>query len=133
MEAELIRRELATLLDASGAAWTWSGGCVCFCLSREGAVWQMACRCLDGRMLAYGRWPGPVAERGAACRLCSELNAQLLQGALFLSAEGELVCRTEARLPDLYAARDRIREAIEYNAAVLCRFGQRFAPGRPTL
>ena len=70
-------------------------------------------------------------------RIVKNLEAEL--GTALLRRTGNSIALTdagrylEARLPDLYAARDRIREAIEYNAAVLCRFGQRFAPGRPTL
>ena len=41
--------------------------------------------------------------------------------------------RTEAELPDPYDGARLVREAIEYNAAVLCRFWRLFAPEHPTL
>lgn len=133
MEAEEIRRLLVTLLDDSGAAWTSWGGCICFRLEKNGAVWEMACRCLQGRLLAYGRYPFAVPDRALALRLCNEVNSRVIQGAAFLQEDGRPIFRTGASLPDAYDAARLIREAIEYNAAVICRFWQRFAPEQPTL
>lgn len=133
MEAEEIRRLLITLLEDSGAAWAAQGGCICFRLAKNGAVWEMACRCIKGRLLAYGRYPFAAADRAQALRLCSEVNSQVVQGAMFLQEDGRAVFRTDAALPDLYDASRLMREAIEYNAAVICRFWRGFSPEHPTL
>ncbi len=133
MGPEEIRRLLTALLESSGAAWEQADGWICFRLSKDGAVWDMACRCLTGRMLAYGRLPLRAADRDEACRRCSQVNGQVIRGAMFLSEEGWPVFRTEAELPDPYDGARLVREAIEYNAAVLCRFWRLFAPEPPTL
>ena len=65
MGPEEIRRLLIALLESSGAAWEQADGWICFRLSKDGAVWDMACRCLTGRMLAYGR---PAAAGGGPGR-----------------------------------------------------------------
>lgn len=133
MEAEDIQRLLIQLLEDSGAAWTAQGGYICLRLEKNGAVWEMACRCLKSRLLAFGRYPFAAADRDRSLRLCNEVNRQVVQGAMFLQEDGRPVFRTGADLPDLYDASRLMREAIEYNAAVICRFWQRFAPEHPTL
>lgn len=133
MEPQAIRQLLISLLEDSGAEWTSWGGCICLRLEHGGAVWEMACRCIQGRLMAYGRYPFGAADRARALRLCSEINSQVVQGAMFLQEDGRPVFRTGAALPDPYDAPQLIREAIEYNAAVICRFWQRFAPEHPTL
>ena len=97
---EEIRRLLTALLESSGAAWEQADGWICFRLSKDGAVWDMACRCLTGRMLAYGRLPLRAADRDEACRRCSQVHGQVIRGAMFLSEEGWPVFRTEAELPE---------------------------------
>lgn len=133
MEAEEIQRLLTALLDDSGAAWTRQDGWICFRLKKDGAVWDMACRCRRGGMLAYGRYPFRAADPDRCLRSCSEVNSQVVQGAMFLSPEGGAVFRTEAQLPDPYHGMQLLREAIEYNAAVMIRFWRLFAPDQPTL
>lgn len=132
MEPDAIRDVLTRLLDDSGAAWTSAAGHICFRLAKDGAAWQVACRCIPGRLLVYSRWPFAVEDAEDARRQCCEINAQLVQGAVYLPPDGQPVCRTDAALPDAYDAALHIREAIEYNAAAVCRFWQKFLPG-PTL
>lgn len=128
MEAREICRLLVQLLEDSGAAWSQSDGCICFRLRRGGAVWETACRCLDGRLLVYGRYPFAAGDRARALARCSEINRQVICGAMFLDGDGRPVFRTDAALPDVYDARGRAAWAIEYNAAVLRRFWHRLAP-----
>lgn len=133
MKAEEIRALLLQLLEDSGAEWTEAGGCLLFRLRRGGAVWDMACRCLDGRMLAYGRCPAAAADRTLALERCNEINRQVVQGGMFLMEDGRTAFRTEADLPDPYDAAARLREAIEYNAAVINRFWHLLMPEHPNL
>ncbi len=127
MEATEIRRALAALLDDSGADWREAAGCLCFRLRRGGALLELACRPLDGRLLVYGRYPFPAGDRQRALARCSEVNGRVLQGAMFLDG-GRVVFRTEAALPDDYEAPLRMQEAIAYNADVLLHFWGRLAP-----
>ncbi len=41
---------------------------------------------------------------------------------MFLPDDGRPVFRTRAELDDAYGARQRVKAAIEYNAAILIRF-----------
>ena len=52
---------------------------------------------------------------------------------MFLMEDGRAAFRTEADLPDPYDAAARLREAIEYNAAVITRFWRILMPERPNL
>ena len=112
MGPEEIRRLLTALLESSGAAWEQADGWICFRLSKDGAVWDMACRCLTGRMMAYGRLPlmitenclvqnhtgcrldrgGPAVPDGAPCRSPHELRDRTGAAFPLLGAYGH---RTE--------------------------------------
>ena len=52
---------------------------------------------------------------------------------MFLMEDGRAAFRTEADLPDPYDAAARLREAIEYNAAVINRFWHLLMPEHPNL
>ncbi len=118
-EIELV---LTSLLEESGAAWVRERGSIRSRLRREGMIWECACRCLDGLLLAYGRCPFPVRDRIGFLQLCSEVNSQAVEGALFLARDGRPVFRSSARLLERYGARERICGVLEYNAAVLVHF-----------
>ena len=122
MEAKDTRALLVALLADSGADWKEEAGWIRFRLQKEGAVWEMACRCEAGQALCYGRWPFEAADRARALERCSEINSQLTQGAVFLPKDGRPVFRTRADLKDPYGARRRLIEAIETNAAAIARY-----------
>ena len=117
-----IQRVLTALLEDSGTAWRTQGGLIRFRLRRDGMTWETACRCLEGRLLAYGRCPFVIGDIPGFLAQCSRINSQVVQGALFLPEDSCPVFRTGARLYGLYDARERIAHALEYNAAVIARF-----------
>lgn len=122
VKAAEVRALLTALLADSGATWTERAGLVCFRLCREGMVWETACRCLDGRVLIYGRYPFSVGGGPDFGPVCSRVNSQVVEGALFLPPDGRPVFRTGARLYELWDARTRVADALEYNGAVVARF-----------
>ena len=103
MGSEEIRRLLTALLESSGAAWEQADGWICFRLSKDGAVWDMACRCLTGRMLAYGRLPlraAGLSRRGAFAAGAASGLVELAGAAL----AGALAARIAPALPWLLGA-----------------------------
>lgn len=122
LKAEHIRSALRKLLEDSGAQWQEEQGLIRFRLRREGMIWETACRCLDGRLLVYGRYPFPVGDRAQGLAECSRINSRTVQGAMFLPEDGQPVFRTGAALDDPYDARLRMIRALEYNAAVITHF-----------
>ena len=134
MKEEAVRRELAALLEASGAEWTEALGVLRFRLRRDGLCWETDCRPLPGQALFYGRYPFRVKNREAAALVCSCINARVLRGGMFLSREGSMVFRTRAELEEPWGARGRLAAALEYNAEVIVHFwaqaaGERFQEG----
>ena len=113
---------LTALLEDSAAAWSREENLVRFRLKREGILWETACRCLDGRLLIYGRCPIPIRDRDGFWAECSRINSQVVEGALFLGPEGLPVFRIGIQLDELCLARAQIARALEYNAAVIARF-----------
>ncbi len=143
LRAVEIRNILTALLEDSGAAWKSEDGALRFRLTREGMVWENACRCRDGALLVYGRYPFPIGDPPAFHRAASRVNSQVIEGAMFLPRDLRPVFRTTARLCELYDARERIAHALEYNGAVVVRFwgeiaryqkgaGQEFPASAPT-
>lgn len=121
LKADTIRAMLLTLLEDSGAQWQEEQGLIRFRLRRDGMVWETACRCLEGELLVYGRYPF-TADCARGLALCSRVNAQTVRGAMFLPEDGQAVYRTRAELDDPYDARIRMLRALEYNAAAIARF-----------
>lgn len=122
IKADQIYTMLTGLLEDSGGVWQERAGLVRFRLCREGMTWETACRCLDGRVLVYGRYPFPVRNEANFARMCSRINSQVVEGAMFLPPDGRPVFRTGARLYELWDARARVADALEYNGAVIARF-----------
>lgn len=132
MDETQVRKELAALLDDSGAAWTEERGLIRFRLRRDGMLWEAECRPLPGQVLIYGRYPFTVQSQGPALGLCNKINAQVIRGAMFLAPGGMLVFRTRAELDDSYGARGRLAAALEYNAEVIAHFwGEAARAGAP--
>ena len=84
-------------------------------------VWELACRCRQGEVLIYSRYPMTARERAAALEACGEANGALTRGAMFLQGETPAF-RIRADLGDPYGARERLAEALEYSAAVMARY-----------
>ena len=119
--AYYCRRLLEALLRDSGVPWEQSGAWTRFRF-REGAmVWELACRCRQGEVLIYSRYPMTARERAAALEACGEANGALTRGAMFLQGETPAF-RIRADLGDPYGARERLAEALEYSAAVMARY-----------
>ena len=105
MQEDECRRLLEALLRDSGVQWEQSGEWTRFRF-REGAmVWELACRCRQGEVLVYSRYPMAAYDRAAALSMCSEANGALTRGAMFLQG-----------------ARERLAETLEYSAAAMARY-----------
>ena len=117
-------RELEALLERSGVDFVRQDNRFQFRFSSGGCTWQTVCRCQGDHVLVYGIHPAPVRDAGRAQALCSELNAQVVQGGLFLQQE-HFIFRTSARLTEHFEAQLRIADALEYNAAVLTHWWER--------
>ncbi|MBR4544757.1 MAG: hypothetical protein IKO14_02095 [Oscillibacter sp.] len=122
MQETQTRAVLTALLDESGAAWTTQTGWIRFRMERDGCSWEMCCLPMDGEILCYGRYPFRLDDRAEGLRRCDTVNRQAVRGAMFLPDDGRPVFRTRAELDDAYGARQRLKAAIEYNAAILVRF-----------
>lgn len=121
MSEEQVYELLKHFLARSGIEWERRQGLVRFRLRQEGMDWETECRCMAGGLLIYGRYPFE-GEREKRERVCSRINSRLIHGALFLSEKGRVVYRNRASLEDPFGARERLKEALEYNAAVITRF-----------
>ena len=126
MREEDVRRVLLALLEEGGAAYVEENGYVRFRMERDGLLWETACRCTAGAVLIYGRCPFRVKNRDAALRECSDVNCRMTRGAAFLPEDGQIVFRTRADMSDIFDARERLDDALRYNAAALVRFWGRF-------
>ncbi|MBR3570942.1 MAG: hypothetical protein IKN96_09145 [Oscillibacter sp.] len=131
MREPQTRAVLTALLDESGAVWTTQTGWIGFRLEREGRLWEMRCLPVDEAVLCYGRYPFRVENRAEGLRRCDEVNRKAVRGAMFLPDDGRPVFRTRAELDDAYGARQRLKAAIEYNAAILARFWNAMSRGDP--
>lgn len=121
MQEDECRRLLEALLRDSGVQWEQSGEWTRFRF-REGAmVWELACRCRRGEVLAYSRYPMTAFDRAAALSMCSEANGALTRGAMFLQGETPAF-RIRADLGEPYGARERLAETLEYSAAAMARY-----------
>ena len=118
--------ELSALLERSGVDFVLEDGQFRFRFSSGGCTWQTVCRCQNDLVLVYGVHPAPVTDDVRALALCSQLNARLTEGSLFLQ-EQHFVFRTSAHLTEAFEAQSRIARALEYNAAVLSRWWERMA------
>lgn len=122
MPENQTRAVLTALLDESGAVWTAQAGWIRFRMERGGCVWETCCLPMDGEVLCYGRYPFRIEDRAEGLRRCDAVNRQAVRGAMFLPDDGRPVFRTRAELDDAFGARNRLKAAIEYNAAIISRF-----------
>lgn len=122
MEEQDVRRTLAALLSDSGVQWSEDAGYIRFRARRDGMVWETDCRVMAGQVLLYFRFPFRVTDWEKTRRVCNELNARLVRGALFLPEEGSPVYRCRAGLDDVFLASRRLSAALEYGAAVVVRY-----------
>ena len=120
--------ELTALLERSGVDFRREGERFSLLFASGGCKWQTVCDCRGAQILVYGFYPGPVADRRRALELCSFLNAQIARGSFFLWEE-RVVFRTGARLVEYIDAQERVASALEYNAAAMTRFWERFTSG----
>ena len=121
MQEDECRSLLDALLDDSGVQWERCGEWTRLRFREGGMVWELACRCRQGEVLVYSRYPMTVHDRVAALETCSEANGALARGAMFLSGETP-TCRDCADLRDPYGARERLAETLEHSAAVVVRY-----------
>ena len=122
MEEQAVRRTLFALLSESGVEWSEDAGYIRFRARRDGMVWETDCRAMDGQVLFYFRFPFRAADREKTRRVCNELNARLMRGALFVAEDGSPVYRCRAELDDVFLASARLSKALEYGAAAVVRY-----------
>ena len=122
MEEQDVRRTLAALLSDSGVQWSEDAGYIRFRARRDGMVWETDCRPMDGQVLLYFRFPFQVKDLEKTRRVCNELNARLMRGALFVPEDGSPVYRCRAGMDDVFLASARLSKALEYGAAVIVRY-----------
>lgn len=121
MQEDECRRLLEALLDDSGVQWERCGEWTRFRFQEGAMVWELACRCRPGEVLAYSRYPLSVCDRTAALDVCGSANGALTRGAMFLDGDAPTF-RIRADLRDPYGARERLAETLEYSAAVMARY-----------
>ena len=122
MKEQEIRGVLTSLLSDSGADWKEENGYIRFRLERKGLLWETGCRCRDGEILIYGRYPFRTENTLPTLKELNRINSRLLRGSLFLDETGGCICRTRAEMDDFYMARERLIAALEYNAQVIAHF-----------
>lgn len=121
MQEDECRRLLTALLDDSGVPWERQNQWTRLRFCQGAMIWELACRCRQGEVLVYSRYPLLVRDRMAALEACSRANGALARGAMFLSGDTPTL-RIRADLRDPYGARERLAETLEYSANVMVRF-----------
>lgn len=121
MQEDECRSLLDALLDDSGVPHERCGPWTRFRFRQGNMVWETACRCRQGEILIYSRYPLRTADQTAALAACCRANGALTRGAMFL-AGGVPTYRIRADLQDPYGARERLAQALEYSAAAITRY-----------
>ena len=122
MNQEEVRRLLTGMLENAGVPWIEEADLIRFRVRKDGARWEMNCRCRRGELIVYSRYPFSVPEGLDAWILCSRINARAVRGAMFLPEDGRPVFRVLADLEDVYGAETRLRQALTYAARITVRF-----------
>ena len=122
MKAQDIEQLLQLLLEERGVSWVREQGLIRFRLRKNGAEWEVNCRCSDGQLECYGRYPRSVSDRADALQRCNEINLQTSRGAMLLPEDGRAVFRTVAFLGDLYDAEELLNRALDDNSRAILRF-----------
>ena len=128
MKASETERLLQLLLEERGVPFARESGLIRFRLRSGGAEWEVNCRCSDGQVEVYGRFPCSAAERDTALRRCNEINLQTSRGTMLLPRDGRPVFRTVADIGDIYDAEERLNRALDENQRAILRFWKRLLP-----
>ena len=122
MNQEEVCRLLTGMLEDAGVPWIEEADLIRFRVRKDGARWEMNCRCRRGELIVYSRYPFSVPEAPDAWILCSRINARTVRGALFLPEDGRPVFRVWADMGDIFGAETRLRQALTYAARITARF-----------
>lgn len=122
MNQEEVRRLLTGMLEDAGVPWTEEADLIRFRAGKDGARWEMNCRCRRGELIVYSRYPFSVREGPEAWTLCNRINARTARGAMLLPEDGRPVFRSWADLEDVYGADARLRQALTFAARITARF-----------
>lgn len=112
---------LSSLLSGSEIPYRREGELFRFLLASRGRRWETVCRCREKEVLVYGRYPFQTQADFRLLETCNEINAKVIQGALFFW-EGEILFRTCASCAQPLDAAENLIQALEYNAAVVAEF-----------
>ena len=122
MDREEVYRLLTGMLENAGVPWADEAGLTRFWAEQGGMRWEMNCRCRQGEIIVYSRYPFAVPEGPEAWRLCSRVNARTARGAMLLPEDGRPVFRVWADMGDVFGGEARLRQALTYAARITARF-----------
>ncbi len=122
MNQEEVRRLLTGMLEDAGVQWTEEADMIRFWARKDGAHWEMNCRCRRGELIVYCRYPFSVPEGPKAWTLCNRINSRTARGAMLLPEDGRPVFRAWADLEDVFRADIRLRQTLTYAARIIVRF-----------
>lgn len=108
------------ILDQLGYAYSREGGEARLVMRAEGRSWQTVCRMTAEAALVYSAFPFEIGDAEAAARYCSEANARLLEGCMFVGGGGKtVIARCTAMRTDDFFIEQQLLRALERNAAIM--------------